>query len=147
MASGHSNNAWIANIFCPTLGMIIANVMWLSSLPAVLESRRKRSIGKLNPLPYVSITHNCLGWSTYAILTHDYFLYYANIFGLVLGLIYCSTCLSILYSERKENSFYHVTVQNVLFGGLTIWLLVFSIVFIDNSNIQLARPVVGYMGK
>ena len=144
-----TGSAWVTSIFCPTIGMILANIMWLSSMPAVLSCRVKKSLGQLNPLPYACIVHNCIGWSTYGILIHDYYIFYANCTGVVLGIFYCTTCLSILYHESAReagSNFYHIALEFLLIFGFSVWFIVFSIVFIDYSNLIQAKNVIGYIG-
>ena len=43
---------WVINYFCPILGTTLANAMWVSSIPAVMEARSAQNLGNLNPIPW-----------------------------------------------------------------------------------------------
>lgn len=48
--------SWVIDYFCPTLGTLLASVMWISSIPAVVEARKVQNLGSLNPLPWSKCT-------------------------------------------------------------------------------------------
>jgi solute carrier family 50 protein (sugar transporter) len=139
--------SFVINFLCPLLGVILANIMWLSSLKSVLSCRRSRTLGKVNPLPYAIIVHNCIGWVAYGILKLDYFIFFANAPGLVLGLYYCVTCLSVLNIDNNSEQYrtFHDVLERIVFIGIVAWLLVFSIVCMDNAQ-NPPVPIIGYIG-
>ena len=55
----------------PTLGCFVANGMFLSGLPAVLDARKQKSLGELNPIPFPMALGNALGWLIYAYVTKN----------------------------------------------------------------------------
>jgi hypothetical protein len=58
-----SSTQWITETLCPLLGVVICNVMWASPLLLVLDARRSKSMGKVNPIPFAVIVVNCIGES------------------------------------------------------------------------------------
>lgn len=102
---------WAVYWLCPAIGTVTANIMWLSSLNIILKIRATREIGALNPLPYVAILINCIGWTIYGCLLPDFFLFLANIVGIGLSTFYCSSCLAVIFSALSNNSSNKFTVQ------------------------------------
>lgn len=47
----------------------------------------------LNPLPFVGMCANCTAWLLYGTLTHDFYVYFSNILGLMLAYFYIFTSL------------------------------------------------------
>lgn len=47
----------------------------------------------LNPLPFVGMCANCTAWLLYGTLTHDFYVYFSNILGLLLAYFYIFTSL------------------------------------------------------
>lgn len=112
----------ITTIISPLFGMILGNIMWLSPFKAVQAAREKRDLGKLNPVPFVAIVANCFGWMAYSFFMKDHFLFWANIFGLVLGFYYSLNALTILAPKTPSEGFSDLYL-------LTERLFIFSIFF------------------
>ena len=93
---------WVTDVFAPTLGTIICNVMWLSPLLAVLEARRKRDLGNVNPVPFAVTVANCVAWTMYGCMRRDYFVFFSNATGLCLGLFYSLSAISLLSLKRAD---------------------------------------------
>eukprot|EP01040_Poterioochromonas_malhamensis_P005213 gene5213-5589_t len=90
---------------CPAIGLVLANFMWLSSLPLVLLLRYvKRSlddvkgIDVVNCYPFLFMVLNCLSWVIYSYFINDLFVYFSNLFGFLLGCFYCFSCLGVFHS-------------------------------------------------
>lgn len=47
---------------------------------------------------------NCIGWMTYGLLTRDYFVFWANAPGVVLGSFYVLSCLRVVGRKLKSGS-------------------------------------------
>eukprot|EP01025_Chloroclados_australasicus_P044895 TRINITY_DN4892_c0_g1_i6.p3 TRINITY_DN4892_c0_g1~~TRINITY_DN4892_c0_g1_i6.p3 ORF type:complete len:129 (-),score=5.04 TRINITY_DN4892_c0_g1_i6:201-587(-) len=88
-----------AELVAPSLGAILANIMFASPLSAVLHVRRTQQLGDLNPLPFPVITANCVGWLIYSVTTQNPFLFGGNILGTLLGIYY--TLTTIVYATPK----------------------------------------------
>lgn len=83
---------------CPGLGCGIALIMFCSPLPAVLRANRARSLVELNALPFAAMCVNCTAWVFYALLLTDWYIYFGNLPGMLLGMFYVLTC----YKFSKE---------------------------------------------
>ena len=77
--------ASLATTVAPAVGACLANGMFFSGLPEVLEKRRQGDLGEFNPLPMPIIMGNTIGWTVYALLTKDVFVAAANAPGLLLS--------------------------------------------------------------
>ena len=83
----------------PMLGAGLANTMFFSGLPEVMEKRREGGLGDFNPLPMPIIFGNTLGWLVYSLLTRDPFVAAANAPGLLLSGWYVLTTVKLATSE------------------------------------------------
>jgi len=52
----------------------------------------------LNALPFAAMAINCAAWVFYAMLLEDYYIYFGNLPGMLLGMFYVLTC----YKFSKE---------------------------------------------
>jgi solute carrier family 50 protein (sugar transporter) len=121
-----SSSTWATKIFCPTLGVILANGMWFSPWKAVWTARKTRNIGSLNAVPFGFTFINCIGWVIYGCVKNDYFVFFANFGGAVLGLFYSLTSLSIISKKKEEevSSDVYVIVESLLLFGVFFWSIV-----------------------
>ena len=81
----------LATTVAPALGAGLANSMFFSGLPEVIEKRKEGKLGEFNPLPMPIILGNTVGWVAYSILTRDPFVAAANAPGLLLAAWYVMT--------------------------------------------------------
>jgi hypothetical protein len=127
-----SANDVIVSFVCPLLGMLVANVMWLSPLTVVLKARRVHSLGVLNPTPWAITWWNCIAWSGYALTRKDYLLFFANCTGAALGLFYSITALSILYSPHinDRGKGMHATIETLILGSIPFYAILFFLIVI-----------------
>lgn len=99
----------VIDYVCPALGTVTATMMWLVSLPFILMIRHiDRSLKELegtltiNPYPYLFMILNCLSWVVYSFFISDFFVFFSNVFGLLLGLFYTLSALTILHLLWKQ---------------------------------------------
>lgn len=52
----------------------------------------------LNALPFAAMAINCAAWVFYALLYKDYYIYFGNLAGMLMGMFYVLTC----YKFSKE---------------------------------------------
>jgi solute carrier family 50 protein (sugar transporter) len=90
---------WVTELFCPTVGVILANLIWFAPMPAIIELR-SGSQKELNAFPFGCMVLNCMSWVFYGCLKQNYFIFWANYFGLTLGLYYCLSCAK--HSGKKD---------------------------------------------
>lgn len=85
----------------PKLGTVIANVMFLTSVPPVLEARKNKALGDLNPIPFAVIVGNCAAWVAYGLLTSNPYILISNGPGVILGLFYTMTAVRLADEKTK----------------------------------------------
>ena len=79
----------------------------------------------------------------------DYFIFYANMFGVILGMFYTMSALSILYGSKQtaEVKMYYNGLEGLLLVGTLMWLIVFSVVCMDMVGNRIrAIQIIGYIG-
>ena len=79
----------------PAIGAALANGMFFSGLPEVLNKRRAGALGEFNPLPMPIVMSNTMGWTIYSFLTRDRFVAMANMPGLLLSCWYMMTMMRL----------------------------------------------------
>lgn len=142
---------WFSTIVCPLFGMILANIMWCSPMKAVLQARETRSIGSLNSIPFVATITNCIGWMLYGCLKKDAFLFFANVFGIVLGMFYTINCLTLTTKKPEEASFSkdYLITESLLLFSVFFWCLMglFCAMLFNSFNDPVAQAanLVGYV--
>jgi len=110
----------------PACGVISANLIFISPFQTVLGVRKDNVLGSLNPLPYPMIVANCLSWLCYSFVVKDWFVYFANIFGFVLGVFYttsCRACSETSASSAKVMDILFLGGQAFVLGGASIALI------------------------
>ncbi len=55
----------------------------------------------INAIPYAFIVLNCIGWVMYGLSTNNYFIFGANLIGLLSGLFFVTNAMSILANNTK----------------------------------------------
>jgi solute carrier family 50 (sugar transporter) len=132
----------VSGFICPFfLGMTISNFMWFSPLKVILDARMKQDLGSMNPYPFVITILNCIGWFMYGVLQRDFFIFFANVSGIGLGLFYSLTCLAILAKKSPKDGFSD-TYTNV--EALFIFVFVFWAVMgmvVNNAFVHADDPV------
>lgn len=130
--------SWVTEVFCPTLGTIICNVMWLSPLSAVLESRKKRSLGKLNPVPFAITVANCVAWTMYGCMRRDWFVFWSNSTGLCLGIFYSISSLALLNLKKADVLRFNIMTA-LLVGSAVFWCLMAMVACIVYNDDPASR--------
>lgn len=103
---------------CPAVGGVIALLMFGSPLKAVFEVNRTKELGEMNPLPYVAMVANCVAWLLYGTLTHDFYVYASNIFGLLLGFFYIFTTYKFAAEKAQDR------MRNIFLGFVSFFLII-----------------------
>lgn len=118
--------SWATNYLCPAIGLAINTVMWYVPLKPVLEARRTKKMGDLNPLPYTITLANCVGWTIYGLLLNNEFVFWSNMTGIGFGLFYTVTCMGVLYSQSLPDEPINKILQYMeylLYGGTMYWVI------------------------
>lgn len=99
------------DVVVPTFAVFFALAMWISPFQAVLECRKRGSLGDMNPLPFCAMMFNCTGWSMYGFIKHDPFITCSNITGIILGMFYICSTLQILNKEIGRSEYRLLTMD------------------------------------
>ena len=121
-----SASAWVTTIFCPLLGVILCNATAIAPYKAVVEARKKKDLGDLNPFSFALIMNSQLGWILYAVLTRDYFIFLSSCFPFMLGVILCMTAIHILERGVQHDSrekVLRLRLEYVMFCSMCYWML------------------------
>lgn len=139
-----SSTSWVVEWFCPILGTIFADTMWVVSIGAMLNARNNNNLGSLDPLPYVFALANCIIWTIYSMFIKDYFVYLANFPGVILCMFYCISCMILLGKENDEKSKKTLKLIEMMFMTIiTIFTLLSLFVGITINDIKLSTTIVG----
>ncbi len=162
------SNNWTVNILCPLLGAIICNIMWLTPFNSVQVAYKSMEIGNLNPIPYSITFFNCIGWTLFGFLITDYFLFFANVPGLILSLYYSTTSINVISrtlgrttsskneeneNEKHENEKHEnenprnleneiKLITYILSGSILFWSVLSLIGFIGFKNYEIGKAII-----
>ena len=171
---------WITTIFCPLLGVLIDNAEGWAPVWALLQARKNKKLGEslvsakyypnsvnyeiaapnsilicflkgpLNPIPFALITNMCLGWTIYAVLKGDYFIFMSNCFPVILGIVLCLTAVHILeHTDSKSNpkdQIIRLRVEAILVSCASFWMtvsLVIGLILKDEKHHEFKTLFVG----
>jgi solute carrier family 50 protein (sugar transporter) len=114
--------------------------MWTSPLIAVLQARKSKSLGCLNPVPFALVLFNCIGWTIFSIMKQDYFIFFSNMSGIILGTFFCVSALQLLShpDATPKEQLTRAYVEVMMIGGISIWLVVVLFCFLVYGEKQLA---------
>jgi len=88
---------------CPSLGMVVANMMFLAPLKDLQSAVTKGSgLGDLNPTPWAFMLGNCLGWTAYGVLISNWFVFWANYPGFLIACWLNLGAVKLLYSSHHQ---------------------------------------------
>ena len=100
----------------PILGVVLANAMMFSSIPAVVMARRKGSLEGINPVPLAMVLANCIAWTVYGLNIGDIFIFLANAPGVLVGLFLFSTGIQLGTPKQRK------LLEGIVLGAGTLFL-------------------------
>lgn len=92
----------------PLLGGIVGTMMFMAPLKAVLQVRRDRDLGALNPVPYPAQTANAIAWIAYSYVivptnkSGSALLFWVNELGVLFGLFFTLSCYGPAPTKSKD---------------------------------------------
>lgn len=121
-----SDNNWATKYLAPALGTLLANAMWATPISIMRGARRDRELGNINPIPFNVVFASCIAYMFYSILKQDYFIFFSNIFGILIGVSCITTSLMLLSKETpsKFESSLRDLVEYLFIGTLAFWLII-----------------------
>lgn len=91
MALDH--DSWLLLYAAPGLGVVTSNATFVSPLAHVRRARASGDFSSINAAPFAAIVANCMGWCAYAFGTRDWFVFWSNAPGVLLGLFFVSSAM------------------------------------------------------
>jgi solute carrier family 50 (sugar transporter) len=82
---------FLVRTLAPVLGVIMSEFLAFGPLPAVLQCRKAKSMGEVNPFLFPLLFGNGIGWVIYASATRNLFVFLGNIGAVGLSLFYLLT--------------------------------------------------------
>ena len=143
-----SGASWTTSILCPLLGAILCNAMALAPFKAVIDARKKKDLGDLNPFPFALIMNSQLGWTIYGAVQSDVYIFFSSAPPFVLGAVLCMTAIHVLergVQHEKREKLMRLRLEYVMFASVTYWLTVIFIISIvmKNADKATAALIVG----
>jgi solute carrier family 50 (sugar transporter) len=142
-----SDITWFTHIACPAFGTVLCVIMWFSSLSSILRVRQDKNLGSLNPIPYGIAALNCIAWVLYSILLHDYYIFFANLFGVALAFFYAITGLVLLHKRGDHADMITFNrLEFILVGGILFYTalgLVIGIILSSPDDMGTNKTIVG----
>lgn len=95
------DQAYFFTTVCPAVGVVVSNVQLASPFKAVMQCRKKQSLGPLNPIPLAVSFVNLIGWVIYAVAINDLLLLLSVSTGVILNFLGCTTAISLLGMQHR----------------------------------------------
>lgn len=136
---------WMTDVFAakiaPALGTVVANVMFLASLPAVLDARAAGALGDLNPVPWAMILANCVAWLHYGFLQGNPYIFWSNALGSLLGLFYTMTGMALGDAAQRQQ------MENIALGFSAVHVLASYFSALKLKSAHAKQLLAGYIAN
>jgi solute carrier family 50 protein (sugar transporter) len=86
----------------PGLGGITAVLIYASALPAIAKINKSHSLGVFNPIPFALQISSAMAWILYGFLLKNYFLFFPNLVGMLLGIYYTFSLIPVVSIRQRE---------------------------------------------
>ena len=133
---------------CPLIGVILSNVTILSPVPALLEARKNKELGNLDPIPFALFVNSKLGWLIFSIFRTDYFIFFSAAPATLMGIVLCFTSIHLLERNDHEpvEETLRLVVEGLLFGSGTYWIIIVFITtfFVKRDDVKTQLDIIGY---
>mmetsp|Transcript_33243 Transcript_33243/g.48843 ORF Transcript_33243/g.48843 Transcript_33243/m.48843 type:complete len:301 (+) Transcript_33243:135-1037(+) len=100
------------NYVCPSIGVVIAILVWTAPIQSVKKAVKNGSIGILNTTPWALMTGNTIGWVAFSFVIKDPFVLLGNVPGVIISVWLNMSASKLLYldhaSQSIRNSIIHV---------------------------------------
>ena len=131
------DQAYFFNTVCPALGVVVSNVQLASPFKAVMQCRKKESLGPLNPIPLAVSFVNLIGWVLYSVAINDLLLLLSVSTGVVLNFLGCTTAISLLGVQHRLSEARRMERLITLGIGWWIFVAISALTYLtDFSDVQ-----------
>ena len=122
--------------------------MAIAPFKAVIDARKKKDLGELNPFPFALIMNSQLGWTIYGAVQADIYIFFSSAIPFVLGAVLCMTAIHVLergVQHEKREKVMRLRLEYVMFASVTYWLTVVFVISIvlKSADKSTAALIVG----
>jgi solute carrier family 50 (sugar transporter) len=132
---------FLVRTVAPGLGVIMSEFLAFGPLPAVLQCRKAKSMGDVNPLPFALLLGNGIGWVIYGAATKNIFVFAGNIGAVGTSLFYLLTAHTLTSSEKIRTQ-----LEVIAIFFITMWGIV-GFVAATMEDQQQSISVIGILGN
>ncbi|KAJ1494508.1 hypothetical protein T484DRAFT_1609185 [Baffinella frigidus] len=100
----------------PLVGACLSIVMGLIPMRDVLQCRRNKSLGQINPDVFPLLFINAVGWTIYAACTQDAYLFSSVFTNVIFGIFYVLTAYQLVESDAARRR-----IEVVMLTMLGLW--------------------------
>lgn len=90
----------VERYLCPTIGAILSNLAFAAPLKSLRGAVKVGKLADLNPTPWAFMLGNTVGWVAYSFITGDLFVFFANVFGVLISIFLNIGAMKLQYYEE-----------------------------------------------
>lgn len=114
---------------CPAIGVLLCNLMWLAPMSQIRHALKSENLGEMNNTPFFVTILNCIGWVIYSVLQRDFYIFFANAPGIILGFYYALESMLIGINNKNNNkNILNPQLCVQLIVGISSWWLAISLI-------------------
>jgi hypothetical protein len=106
----------------PSMGVVLSNIQLASPFKAVLECRKRKNLGPLNPVPLAMSFVNLFGIVVYGAAIQDMFILLGVAIGILLNFLGCTTAISLLAAQGRYKEVERM--ERLIMTGVFWWVVV-----------------------
>lgn len=92
---------FVLEVLFPSLGVVLANTLYLAPLSAVRQAQRHMQLQGLNPIPLPLMALNTIGFVAYGLAVPNRYVVASNVLGVVLAAWYTATVLPLMRDDPR----------------------------------------------
>ena len=92
----------ILELVVPVVGTIFSNLVYVAPYRDLQKAVQRGTLGDLNPTPWAFMYGNGFGWSVYAILVQDLWIFFASAPGALLSVWLNIRAVKLQYQTLQE---------------------------------------------
>ncbi|KAL3158518.1 hypothetical protein ABBQ38_010746 [Trebouxia sp. C0009 RCD-2024] len=112
----------------PALGCVLTIGRSLVPIRDVLNVRKDRRLGELNPTPFAAMILNHTGWVVYAVLHTDWFIFTMDSSGLIIGIWMMFSLYPLAHTQVQNRLNGLVVVAAILYCTLALVSMILNAV-------------------
>jgi solute carrier family 50 protein (sugar transporter) len=94
----------VEHYVCPTIGAILSNIAFAAPITSLRAAVKVGNLADLNPTPWAFMMGNTVGWLAYSFITGDLFVFFANVFGVLISIYLNIGAMKLQYYEEVVSS-------------------------------------------